>query len=134
MNDLVREQLQFLFAAFCFGMATICLYDGLRLIRWLFSHTKAVTAAEDIIFWMGMSVCCYLVFLEYNDGIVRWYGMVCVFAGAVLYEIGISKVIRKKCNQIFLPVRTKLKQWLYKKKKKRILCKVQKKREQNCEK
>lgn len=117
MNDIVAQQVQFLLATLCFGMLTIFLYDGLRLIRWVFLHGKILIAIEDIVYWFIMAILGYLVFLKYNDGIVRWYGLVCVFVGAVLYETGISRGIRKNCDRIFSPKRRKIRVWLERKRK-----------------
>ena len=42
-----------------------------------------------------MSVPVYAVFFLYNNGEIRWYGVLAVFLGGLLYEMGISRMLAR---------------------------------------
>ena len=61
---------------------------------------------EDILYWSVMSIPSYYLFFCYNDGIIRWYGILSAFVGGIMYEKGISIPIRKIGNRYFvIPVK-----------------------------
>lgn len=70
-------------------------YDGFRLLRWLVPHSKLVIAVQDILYWCVMSVPAFALFFYLHDGQIRWYGLLALFSGILMYEFGISSPIRK---------------------------------------
>ena len=107
MKQLIAQQVQFILLMTMSGMSLMAGYDVLRLVRWLFPHGQISIAVEDIFYWSIVSVPVFYLFLEFHDGIIRWYGLVAVFSGIVLYEYGFSRPIRSKVAAFFNRIRRK---------------------------
>lgn len=99
MSEIIMGQVRFLLVMLCLGMLLICGYDLLRFLRWLIPHHKLAVWIEDILYWSLMSVPAYAVFFLYNDGEIRWYGVLAVVTGGILYEKGISQMLRRIGNR-----------------------------------
>lgn len=109
MKQLIAQQVQFILLMTISGMSLMAGYDMLRLIRWLFPHGKVSIAVEDLLYWAIVSVPVFYLFLEFHDGIIRWYGLVAVFSGIILYEYGLSRPIRYRVSAFFNRIRRKWK-------------------------
>lgn len=107
MKQLIAQQVQFILLMTISGMSLMAGYDVLRLFRWLFPHGQITIAVEDILYWCIVSVPIFYLFLEFHDGIIRWYGLVAVFGGILLYEYGLSRPIRNKVSAFFNRIRRK---------------------------
>ncbi len=94
MTEIIMGQVRFVLFSACLGMFLMAGYDILRLFRFLFRHGKIAVWAEDLLFWCLMSVPAYAVFFLYNDGAIRWYGVLAIFLGSILYEYGLSRPVR----------------------------------------
>ncbi len=95
MSQVIAGQVLFVLRSLCYGMLLMAGYDLLRLFRWMFSHTKIGIWIEDILYWCLAALPTFKMFFDYNEGIIRWYGLLGLLTGAVLYETGISKPLRK---------------------------------------
>ncbi|MBR1744276.1 MAG: spore cortex biosynthesis protein YabQ [Lachnospiraceae bacterium] len=129
MSVEIMNQLRFLLLSLCLGMGIMAGYDVLRLFRWLIPHGSLWIWLEDLLFWCFAAFPSFLIFFLFNQGIIRWYGVVSVIAGALLYEFGISRVVRRWGDSFFLPKKQKLyrmfvrqKQKWMTKRKKRMFC------------
>lgn len=133
MSEIIMGQVRFLLVMLCLGMVLICGYDLLRFLRWLITHHKVVVWIEDILYWSLMSIPAYVVFFLYNDGEIRWYGVLAVILGGILYEKGISQVLRRLGNRYLEKPKRKFISWLSKMKKnlnvKKIVKKARRKKE-----
>lgn len=94
MSEIIMGQVRFVLVTLCLGMLLMLGYDILRFLRWIIPHHKAVVVLEDILYWTLVAVPAYTVFYIYNNGEIRWYGALAVFLGGILYENGISRVVR----------------------------------------
>lgn len=92
---MIVEQLRFVLMSACMGMILMAGYDICRLWRWLIPHPGGLIFFEDMLFWCGMALPVYIVFYIYNNGEIRWYGVLAVVLGSMLYEWGISQCIRR---------------------------------------
>lgn len=99
MSEIIMGQVRFVLVTLCLGMVLMLGYDILRFVRWIFPHHKLLIGAEDLLYWSVMAVPAYAVFFIYNNGEIRWYGALAVFLGALLYEQGISRVVRRLGNK-----------------------------------
>lgn len=107
MSEIIYGQVRYLFATALSGMACMFLYSIVRILRIFIKQSLPVKTVFDIIFWTCLSVPVFYVFYNINSGIIRWYGVVMMIAGAVLYEKGIycpvkkivEKIIRKVYNR-----------------------------------
>ena len=116
MKQLIAQQVQFILLMTMSGMSLMAGYDVLRLFRWLIPHGEIAVAVEDLFYWMVVSVPVFYLFLAFHDGMIRWYGLVSVFGGIVLYEYGLSRPVRSRVSGFFNRLRKK---WQQKRKKAR---------------
>lgn len=138
MSEIIMGQVRFVVVTLCLGMILMLGYDILRFIRWIIPHNKVVVGGEDILYWSIMAIPAYAIFFIYNNGEIRWYGALAVFLGGILYEKGISRVIRRfgrryleKPKRKILEGISRLIHHINVKKKKKKLHKKEKKRLQN---
>ncbi len=95
MSQVITGQVLFVLRTLCNGMLLMAGYDVLRLFRWMIPHGTVGVWMEDVLYWCLAALPTFWLFLSYNEGIIRWYGLLGLLAGAVLYETGISKPLRK---------------------------------------
>lgn len=141
MSEIIMGQVRFVLVTLCLGMALMFGYDILRFMRWILPHHKLLIGAEDLLYWSVMAVPAYAVFFIYNNGEIRWYGALAVFLGALLYEQGISRVVRRLGNKYLEKPKRKILKGISKairyvnvKKVRKKLNKREKKRLQNTDK
>lgn len=108
MKQLIVEQLQFILLMTASGMGLMCIYDVLRLWRWILPHASLLILIEDLLYWTVVSVPVFYLFLLYHDGIIRWYGVTSIFSGIILYEWGFSRPVRTLLAGVFNPWRRRL--------------------------
>lgn len=108
MTEIILGQVQFVLVTALLGMILMAGYDIWRFLRWLIPHHKIVVMAEDIIYWSIMSIPAYIVFFIYNEGEIRWYGALAILIGGILYEKGISQVVRRFGYHHFTKPKNKL--------------------------
>lgn len=118
MSELIHGQVTFLLVTLCCGMALILCYEVLRLLRWLFKHPGIIIWIEDILYWSVAAVPVFYIFFIYNDGEIRWYGVLMLIIGAWLYEKGISRPIRRFLVKVFGNHKPSLVKWFKRKGKK----------------
>lgn len=82
------------------GIAIGLLYDLFVIKRMLFSSHTAVLIIDDILF-MLLSACIFMcaVFVT-NNGIIRWYEIVCTLTGFTIYKYTISKLFIFLCDKV----------------------------------
>lgn len=107
MKQLIAQQVQFILLMTISGMLLMTGYDALRLIRWWIPHGKIMIAIEDLLYWTVVSVPVFYLFLVYHDGIIRWYGVVAVFSGIILYEYAFSRPVRHRLTAVLDPWKRK---------------------------
>lgn len=108
MREIIWGQVLFVLASLCSGMLLMTGYDALRLIRWLFPHRKGWFWVGDTLYWSLASVPTFYLFFSYNEGTIRWYGLLGVLLGGILYETGISMPIRSTLG----PYGNKIRSWI----------------------
>lgn len=108
MSEIIWGQVLFILASLCSGMLLMTGYDALRLFRWLFPHGKGWFWVGDTLYWSLASIPAFYLFFSYNEGIIRWYGLVGVLSGCILYETGISIPIRSTLG----PYGDKIRSWI----------------------
>lgn len=114
MTEVILGQIQFILYMLCGGMALMLGYDGFRLLRWLVPHSKLAIAVQDILYWCVMSVPAFALFFYLHDGQIRWYGLLALFSGLLMYEFGISSPIRKMLAVKLDPLRYRIRRGIKK--------------------
>lgn len=95
MSEIIMGQVRFVLVTLCLGMLLMTGYDIIRFVRWIIPHHKILVGVEDLLYWTAVSVPVFVVFYIYNNGEIRWYGALAVLLGGILYEKGISSVLRR---------------------------------------
>ncbi|MDD7402554.1 MAG: spore cortex biosynthesis protein YabQ [Butyribacter sp.] len=114
MTEIILGQVRFVVVTAFWGMILMLGYDVLRFGRWLVHHNKIAIAIEDILYWCVMSVPTYVVFFIYNEGEIRWYGVLAVLVGGAVYEKGISRLVRRLGYHYLTKPKNRLKKWISK--------------------
>jgi len=72
------------------GLWMMAVYDGLRVLRGLFSHSVFWVTAEDWGYglWAGLTVFFFLY--RQDDGTVRWYALAGCALGMLLWNRALS--------------------------------------------
>jgi spore cortex biosynthesis protein YabQ len=76
------------------GLLVGLMYDGLRLLRRLLLANAWVTALLDLIFWLGAGAVTAVALALRGEGALRLYALAGCASGAVLYLLGISRLLR----------------------------------------
>lgn len=73
----------------------MCLYDGLRLCRWLLPHGRRLRDAEDILYWVYCGLWAFAQAFYENDGEIRWYFTAGIAIGMILWNYICSGILKK---------------------------------------
>lgn len=87
--EMMQELQTFLISAF-WGMLVVFYYDFFRVLRGIKRHSVWMTAVEDIVFFLGVGCLLVAVFYTYNQGQVRFFVLLGLGCGVLLYNWGIS--------------------------------------------
>lgn len=90
MSEMIISEAHFYLSSFLWGMALVAIYDVLRIFRRIIVHRKFWVAVEDILFWIVAACLVFRMIYQYNDGTIRFPGMVILFLAMILYHYLIS--------------------------------------------
>ncbi len=113
MSVRILEELQTVGVAFFSGALITIVYDILRIVRRAVSHNNFWIGVEDFFFWMWTAIWTFSVLYRENDGSLRFYTMLAMGAGMVLYHMTISepivvflgKILKKLLRIVMYPLK-----------------------------
>lgn len=118
--SLLSEFLQFLIFA-ALGAFLSFIYDIFRAFRRLIKHKNWAINLQDIIYWLFCPVYIFYIVLRLNYGELRWYIILAIFLGSILYFSTISsflmKILIRFMSILFYPFKIILNFFRYIKKK-----------------
>lgn len=91
MSQEILEELLLFFNAFLIGVGMAFLYDGFLISRRVIPHKLFWISIEDFFFWLFAALVIFLLLVEKNDGILRWFAVCGALLGALLYKKSISR-------------------------------------------
>lgn len=103
MHTFVYYQLYAFLATFYGGIVIGFLYDIYRIYRSMLNFKKVITAIQDLLFWIAISIVAIFVLIYSNDGNVRGYSIMGFILGALVYNLLLSSIVVKTIK-IFLNV------------------------------
>ncbi len=118
-QDIPRQARLFLMAAAA-GIGMLFVYDLFRIFRRVAKHGTVWIAIEDMFFWAGSAFWLFHFMYRQNDGIIRGFVILGVFAGMLVYSLGCSrwvvragtailrfavKIVSKIAGILFVPFR-----------------------------
>ena len=68
------------------GFIITAVYDLLRIARCVIKHKYFLIAAEDLLFWIFVTVFLFLFLYYMNNGVLRWFAVFGLFLGMVIYK------------------------------------------------
>lgn len=101
MYTFVYYQLYAFLATFYGGIVIGFMYDIYKIYRSMLNLKKYITAIQDILFWVAISIVAISVLIYSNDGNVRGYSILGFILGALVYNILLSKIVVKTI-EVFL--------------------------------
>lgn len=93
MADFIVEELQKLGLMIGFGTAMAVIYDVFRILRRIIPHNFVAVSAEDLIFWLCLSIHAFYFILLVNDGEFRLYFILGILLGVFVYRETLSRLI-----------------------------------------
>lgn len=100
MSMTIRYELQLLFASLAVGICLMVVYDGLRVFRTLVPHGNFWTGIEDAVYWAASSITTFLLLFRQNDGILRWYAILGVLMGMLVYNLTVSRILLRLLKKV----------------------------------
>ena len=91
------------------GAVMFVVYDLLRVIRRIFPHGIVWVSVEDLIYWIMASVFFFLQLCRDNNGIIRFFILLGLVAGAGIYERLISRHLMKWLTKFIHSIKKQLK-------------------------
>lgn len=95
--------------ALIMGAGMFALYDSIRIFRRIFSHGIIWISLEDMIYWLVAAGWFFLRVCKVNNGIIRFYVILAVLAGAVLYYALLSRFLIRYMGIFIIAIKKQLK-------------------------
>lgn len=105
MSESILREVEFLGSSFLTGILILILYDILRIFRRVIIHSAAAVGAEDFLYWMFVTFFIFSMLFRENNGAIRWFSVVGISLGMVLYNVTISPFFVKYVSLFFIKVR-----------------------------
>ena len=81
--------------AVIFGSLLGVYYDFFRVMRILFTHPAWLVAVEDLLFFLPASLTHIFFHFARGEGETRWFAVLGVVLGFLLYLASAGKIVRK---------------------------------------
>jgi len=91
----MADQARFFLWTMILGAVSGVIFDIFRIVRRIIKHPDFLTQAEDLLYWLVISVLIFYFILHHNSGEVRIYAIIGVFSGMSLYFLTFSRLIIK---------------------------------------
>lgn len=100
MNSAIVIEMQFFLVSILSGCILIFVYDILRIFRRVIKHNGFITGIEDLIYWVISSLFIFVMMYQQNDGIIRFFSILGMLIGMLLYH--------KLLSELFVAVTLKI--------------------------
>lgn len=95
MAEIIIQQAKLFVISALYGAALGVWYDFFRAIRKKVTHRNRLVHLEDVIFCISAAAGLFLLFQICNQGRIRFYVLLGLFAGAMLYFMIASALVEK---------------------------------------
>ena len=96
----LNEQANLFIMTVIIGSTIGFIYDIIRIIRLMIKHPKFIINLEDGIYWIFVAALMFYIMLNKNSGEIRFFNLLGVFIGMILYLLTLSRIIMKVSSQI----------------------------------
>ena len=105
MSESIVKEAEFLAYSFLSGVLILILYDILRIFRRVITHSVGAIGFEDFVYWMLVTFLIFTMMFRENNGAIRWFSVLGIFLGMVLYNVTISLFFVKYMSLVFIKLR-----------------------------
>lgn len=105
--DIIMKQMDLFFISGLYGILLGIWYEFFRTLRKVFVHKNRMVHIEDVIFCFTAATGLFALFQIYNQGMVRFYCLIGLECGMVLYFFVLSEVMGKILS-VFIKVISKI--------------------------
>ena len=95
MAEIIVQQSSLFLISVLYGVILGLWYDFFRAVRRKISHRNRTVHMEDIVFCLSAAAGLFLLFQIYNQGSIRFYVLLGLFAGAMGYFFLLSALMGK---------------------------------------
>lgn len=100
MAEIIIQQAELFVISALYGAALGIWYDFFRAVRKKVFHSNRLVHLEDIVFCVSAAAGLFLLFQICNQGRIRFYVLLGLFAGAMLYFVTGSALVEKGMERI----------------------------------
>lgn len=90
VSEGIHQEFLLLLMAMAAGSALVMVYDVLRIFRCMIPHPLAVTALEDVLYWIGCAAAVLILLYQYNNGSVRGFVIGGILLGMIVWNQYVS--------------------------------------------
>ncbi len=91
-NDILHQAILF-FVFFVVGIVCAFIYDTFRVSERFARSGLLLSIIKDILFWVIITILMFIICLRFNNGVIRFYMLLGIFAGSITYFNTISRYV-----------------------------------------
>lgn len=99
--DGTLEGLRVAVVFYVLGAALCIIYDFIRLFRAIAIKNIALVILLDIAFSVSSALLLYSAFIAFNNGMVRFYLLLCAFVGFATWRLTLSRLLFPRISRAF---------------------------------
>lgn len=100
---------------FIIGLIIAISYDPILIARRTIGHNRISCGVEDIVYWFFVTIIIYYCIYILNNMRLRYYIIISLVLGIIVYRIGIGRIVVKVVSDILIFVKNKVLKKAYKK-------------------
>lgn len=89
------------------GLWLMFCYDLLRVLRLILPQRPWLISLEDLLYWIYVSLSAFSLLYRQNDGTLRGYVIVGIFAGMISYDRLVSQNVMKVLQKVVESIKIK---------------------------
>lgn len=105
MNQIINMEVRFFLVSVLCGAFLLVAYDILRIFRRVVEHGTVWISIEDILYWMVGAVLIFRMMYKMNNGIIRWFSLIGILLGMIIYKYSISDYIVKGISFLLIKIK-----------------------------
>lgn len=100
MSQYIRCETILFFQSLGLGVFLILCYDLLSALRKVLIHSVAVSAAEDLVYWIGTGIVVFVCVYRENQGVLRSFLVLGILLGAFICHLTFSPLVLRIFTKI----------------------------------
>ena len=109
MPIFASEETILLFSSLLLGFLFGLYYEVFRLIRLALPHSSLAVGVEDLLFFLPVSLVYILFCYAFSSGLIRWFSILALFLGFLIYLCTLGKILLFFSDKIILLIKGILK-------------------------